>query len=73
MKKLISLRKHLSDGVQELKDNPDKLVAFIEKGETHNTPRENSLSFEYRYTATGALPIYPLSLHDALPNRKSVV
>lgn len=52
MKKLISLRKHLSDGVQELKDNPEKLVAFIEKGETHNTPRENSLSFEYRYTAT---------------------
>lgn len=52
MKKLISLRKHLTEGVQELQENPDKLGAFIERGETHNTPREPSLSFEYRYTAT---------------------
>lgn len=52
MNKLNSLRAFLTSCVEELKANPEKLLVFAEKGELHDVPRQPSLSFEYRYTAT---------------------
>ncbi|MFM2477311.1 phage tail protein [Celerinatantimonas sp. MCCC 1A17872] len=51
MQKLTDLRAHLLSRLPELKQNPDKLLLFIENGHLCATAHY-SRSFEYRYTAT---------------------
>lgn len=51
MKKLLLLRKFLEANVPYLKNNPDKLLMFVEIGEVHDTALAPSLSYEDRYTA----------------------
>ena len=49
MKKPISLRDHLTAWVPDLRQNPDKLHVFVEKGRIA-TKIGAGLAFEYRYT-----------------------
>lgn len=43
-----SLRQHLSAAIADLKQNPDKLLVFVDEGSTAANGNA-SLSFEYRY------------------------
>jgi len=52
MKKLQSLRDHLTAKIPALAANPDKLLVFAEEGEVQDTPRTEHLSYQYAYTAT---------------------
>ncbi|HFX2802440.1 TPA: phage tail protein [Pseudomonas aeruginosa] len=49
MKKPESLREHLLAAVPQLKNNPDRLLVFIDTGTVRSTVRPG-LSFEYSYT-----------------------
>ena len=50
MKKLDSLRTHLLASVPELRNSPEKMEIFVDKGDV--AVRAGSLSFEYSYTAS---------------------
>lgn len=52
MKKIVSLRNFLREAVPYLKQNPDKLLVFVEIGSVNNRAGLASLSFAYSYTAT---------------------
>lgn len=52
MNKLQSLRKHLAQTVPFLKENPDKLLMFIESGDASSRARLPTLSYTLSYTAT---------------------
>jgi hypothetical protein len=49
MNKAVSVRRAIADAVPELRDDPDKLLVFIDAGKVIATT-EPALSFEYRYT-----------------------
>lgn len=49
MKKPESLREHLLGAVADLKNDPDRLLVFIDEGSVRST-LGHGLSFEYRYT-----------------------
>ena len=51
MLKPASLREHLTAALPQLRRDPEKLVVFIAGGGLHSTLTQ-SLSFEYRYTAS---------------------
>ena len=50
MKKLDSLRTHLLASVPEIRNSPEKMEIFVDKGDV--AVRAGSLSFEYSYTAS---------------------
>ena len=50
MKKLDSLRTHLLRAVPEIRNSPEKMEIFVDKGDV--AVRAGSLSFEYSYTAS---------------------
>ncbi|KQO07856.1 phage tail protein [Sphingomonas sp. Leaf242] len=50
MKKLDSLRTHLLVSVPEIRNSPEKMEIFVDKGDV--AVRAGSLSFEYSYTAS---------------------
>lgn len=58
MNKPTSLRSHLLAKVPELKNNPDRLLIFIDKGTLRCTAAA-SLSWEYTYTLQVILTDYP--------------
>jgi hypothetical protein len=58
MNKPTSLRAHLLASVPELKNNPDRLLIFIDKGTLRCTAAP-TLSWEYTYTLQVILTDYP--------------
>ena len=50
MKKLESLRAHLIASVPTIRNSPEKMEVFVDKGDV--AVRAGSLSFEYSYTAS---------------------
>lgn len=61
MQKLTDLRRHLLSRLPELKQNPEQLLLFIERGHLCATAHY-SRSFEYRYTATVIITHFASSL-----------
>lgn len=57
MYKPLSLRKHLSNAIADLKQNPDKLLVFADEGKII-AAGTNSLSFECRYQLTVIITDY---------------
>ncbi|RXD02490.1 phage tail protein [Sphingomonas sp. UV9] len=64
MKKLDSLRSHLLASVPEIRNSPEKMEIFVDKGDV--AVRAGSLSFEYSYTASVWVQDFSVSVDNLL-------
>jgi hypothetical protein len=64
VEKLDSLRKHLIASVPEIRNSPEKMEIFVDKGDV--AARAGSLSFEYSYTASVWVQDYTGDVDDLL-------